>query len=506
MKLKQLLKETKVWERKFGESLPTLEDTTKAYKLKLEQEFKAKSKETGRTVVYKSKDSMDKAIKGGKAEPLDKKTGGKPEKVKGADLFTKDKTPVKVGDKKPKVNTKELRKDFKEKTKEYDDAQQMHTALDDDLSDYDDYNNISDKKLRDSISYDLGKLQDKLYTVSDTDAKFKDLEEVYVELETLKKQVNDILDRQTKPKSEPKKVPPRKGPEGMQGTKDTLAKSLQTGLNPYQHSGLVIQVLDFVGDYPELTDRIEKLDPPTSIGKSDAQYQKELDAFRETENELRNDIIKALSGKDVEVGTKIKDGKIKSSGSQQFADDVRKIKGEYELNGVKIKDGKMFDADGKEMDDDDIDDFYYQDAYDEKGVNVGIDIKKISEVYLKKSLDLLNEAQVWERKFGEPLPTFSSVMEKHSGKKDEPEEPYDLSDFDPREDIDEQGVLSRRAGINVFGDKKLELMAKGLRSSARELERVAKKKDERNFDNVLLNITTTIGVIRSYLNKPKRSM
>ena len=369
-----------------------------------EQEFKAKSKETGRTVVYKSKDSMDKAIKGGKAEPLDKKTGGKPEKVKGADLFTKD-----------------------------------------------------------------------------------------------------------KPKSEPKKVPDRSGPGGMQGTKNQLVKGLQSGLNPYQHSGLVKQVLDFVGDYPELTDRIDKLDPPSSIDKSgdykpDAEYQKELDAFREEENELRDDIIKALSGKDVEVGTKVKDGKIKSSGPQQFADDIKDMKGEFDLGGAKIKDGKMFDADGKEMDDDDIDDFYYQDAYDEKGVNVGIDIKKISEVYLKKSLDLLNEAQVWERKFGEPLPTFSSVMEKHSGKKDEPEEPYDLSDFDPREDIDEQGVLSRRAGINVFGDKKLELMAKGLRSSARELERVAKKKDERNFDNVLLNITTTIGVIRSYLNKPKRSM
>ena len=58
---------------------------------------------------------------------------------------------------------------------------------------------------------------------------------------------------------------------------------------------------------------------------------------------------------------------------------------------------------------------------------------------------LLKEAQVWERKFGEPLPTFSSVMEKHSGKK-----------------IDEQGVLSRRAGINVFGDKKLELISKSL--------------------------------------------
>ena len=36
MKLKKLLKETKAWERKFGEPLPTLADTTKAYKLKLE--------------------------------------------------------------------------------------------------------------------------------------------------------------------------------------------------------------------------------------------------------------------------------------------------------------------------------------------------------------------------------------------------------------------------------------------------------------------------------------
>jgi len=36
MKLKSLLKESKVWERKFGEPLPTLEDTTKAYKMKQE--------------------------------------------------------------------------------------------------------------------------------------------------------------------------------------------------------------------------------------------------------------------------------------------------------------------------------------------------------------------------------------------------------------------------------------------------------------------------------------
>ena len=37
MKLKSLLKESKAWDRKFGEPLPTLEDTTKAYRLKQEE-------------------------------------------------------------------------------------------------------------------------------------------------------------------------------------------------------------------------------------------------------------------------------------------------------------------------------------------------------------------------------------------------------------------------------------------------------------------------------------
>jgi len=36
MKLKKLLKESKVWDRKFGEPLPTLEDTTKRFKIKQE--------------------------------------------------------------------------------------------------------------------------------------------------------------------------------------------------------------------------------------------------------------------------------------------------------------------------------------------------------------------------------------------------------------------------------------------------------------------------------------
>ena len=74
------------------------------------------------------------------------------------------------------------------------------------------------------------------------------------------------------------------------------------------------------------------------------------------------------------------------------------------------------------------------------------------------------------------------------------------------EEINEQGVLSRRAGINVFGDRKLQLMTKNLRQTAFDLEKVAKKKDEQAFDDILQRITITIGVIRSFLNKPKRSM
>jgi len=288
---------------------------------------------------------------------------------------------------------------------------------------------------------------------------------------------------------------PKLDPKVEKRAKDNYNDAIDNIKNPQMAGGIEPYYVDMAAD------NLEKLGNPDAkvfkdLGK---QFRDNLDDDGNPKNEKLDKQIQdkiKLAALDLEtditkdVGTEIKDGKIKSSGPQQFTDDVKNIKGEYDLGGgVKIKDGKMFDADGEEMDDDDIDDFYYQDAYDEKGVNVGIDIKKISEVYLKKSLDLLNEAQVWERKFGEPLPTFSSVMEKHSGKK-----------------IDEQGALSKRAGINVFGDRKLQLMAKGLRQSAFDLEKVAKRKDEQAFDDILQRITITIGVIRSFLNKPKRSM
>jgi hypothetical protein len=100
-------------------------------------------------------------------------------------------------------------------------------------------------------------------------------------------------------------------------------------------------------------------------------------------HKMRPGTVVKVAGKDKvvddkpEVGTKVKDGKLKSSGPQQFADDVKNMKGEFDLDGgMKIKDGKMFDDNGNQMDTDDIEDFYYQDAFDEKGINVGIDVKE----------------------------------------------------------------------------------------------------------------------------------
>ena len=63
MKLKSLLKESKVWDRKFGEPLPTLEDTTKAYKLKQEDLNENKDLLKVATTLGKRPSDVDKFLK-----------------------------------------------------------------------------------------------------------------------------------------------------------------------------------------------------------------------------------------------------------------------------------------------------------------------------------------------------------------------------------------------------------------------------------------------------------
>ena len=57
MKLKKLLKESNVWDRKFGESLPTLKDTTARYAAKHNL-----TEKTGGQKTYKSLMKLEKVF------------------------------------------------------------------------------------------------------------------------------------------------------------------------------------------------------------------------------------------------------------------------------------------------------------------------------------------------------------------------------------------------------------------------------------------------------------
>ena len=63
MKLKKLLKETKAWERKFGEPLPTLEGTTRAYKLKTEEELNENDLNKVSSILGKSSSDVNSFLK-----------------------------------------------------------------------------------------------------------------------------------------------------------------------------------------------------------------------------------------------------------------------------------------------------------------------------------------------------------------------------------------------------------------------------------------------------------
>ena len=63
MKLKSLLKESKVWDRKFGEPLPTLEDTTKRFKLKKEEELNENDLNKVSSILGKSSSDVNKFLK-----------------------------------------------------------------------------------------------------------------------------------------------------------------------------------------------------------------------------------------------------------------------------------------------------------------------------------------------------------------------------------------------------------------------------------------------------------
>ena len=93
-------------------------------------------------------------------------------------------------------------------------------------------------------------------------------------------------------------------------TADTLTKGLKNGgLNPYKDGSLINQALDDIGgDHSDLKKRIDTYgdNVPSSKGKSEAQYQKEIDKYKEEGEKLSNDIADAVSDKPKGKKTKSK--------------------------------------------------------------------------------------------------------------------------------------------------------------------------------------------------------
>ena len=93
-------------------------------------------------------------------------------------------------------------------------------------------------------------------------------------------------------------------------TADTLTKGLKDGgLNPYKDGPMINQALDDIGgDHSDLKKRIDNYgnNVPSSKGKSEAQYQKEIDKYKEEGEKLSNDIADAVSDKPKGKKTKSK--------------------------------------------------------------------------------------------------------------------------------------------------------------------------------------------------------
>jgi|LWDU01.1.fsa_nt_gi hypothetical protein len=162
-----------------------------------------------------------------------------------------------------------------------------------------------------------------------------------------------------------------------------------------------------------------------------------------------------------------------------------------------------------------------------------------------KLKDLLKESMVWERNFGEPLPTLDSVMEKYqqeggkgSGRKPEKGSAKDIekksmkaatdanAKMDAAEkemkrkakeqafkDMENESVeinekvsdynreyLNKRTGFDVWNDKKLPIIVKNMKLTMNDLEKTVRIKDGKSFDDVLQRISVSVNILKKYLN------
>ena len=66
--------------------------------------------------------------------------------------------------------------------------------------------------------------------------------------------------------------------------------------------------------------------------------------------------------------------RIKDNGGMHSANILKNIKGNWDFDGVQKIGNDFYNADGEKMDNDDIEDFYYEQGYDEDDNNVGVEL------------------------------------------------------------------------------------------------------------------------------------
>ena len=98
--------------------------------------------------------------------------------------------------------------------------------------------------------------------------------------------------------------------------KNTLLKGLKSGgLSVYSYGSMINQALDQIGDYPDLKKKIDTYgnNVPSSKGKSEAQYQKEIDKYNAEGEKIKKDIAKTLK-------KEVKEDYVETCGYTQSAD------------------------------------------------------------------------------------------------------------------------------------------------------------------------------------------
>jgi len=373
-----------------------------------QEQFKAKSKETGRVVVYKSKENMDKAIKAGTAEPLDKKKmSGKADKVKGQDMFAKD-----IEKKKP---MKSVRKDTI--VRRHEDSKE---TLDDLRDEYQEAKEMGDTEEMKEISR---------------------MHSLYKNHSEAQKLTLDAIETQGDFNIDKVKEVVAGGPE------KTSSEDLNVAVSEIDN--LIDEIksdddydMDEVRQLSKLKNRLKRVgEIQQDIKKSDRDEPKSDTSQDSGKNSPREDRLQAS-----------KIVRMSSHGNKIFFNkNPEKYAEQLEQTLLDIQDH------ADKMNDEDMSDEFYNNSEElamqvndiaNSGEDMSFDDFKEARLFIKdyenaltknkqssptaslgyrtgknkaggmydgviKLADLIKESKVWERKFGEPLPTLNSVMEKH---------------------------------------------------------------------------------------------